>query len=205
MHYWRKDSFEKLDSLKQRLGEIPELIDYFCYVDLLSRGLRKEALKHIEGLISTLRALPKDRQHFFVSLLCRENEIQASHRLLPEPLHRRFIQPVVEDWKNTEPTNPEPLRWTGNLDDLVRAVALDPSCDQTRRRLILRILGLVGFSTHELPAGYLGNVENDYDLLHIANRETQLLHDADLRKKYLQMIQDEQNEIDEYLKNRESQ
>jgi hypothetical protein len=202
MQYWRKDSFEKLDSFKQRLGEVPDLADYLCYVDLLSRGLRKQALKHIEDLISTLRALPKDRQQFFASFLCRENEIHISHRLLPEPLHRRFIHPIVEDWKRTEPGNPEPLRWTGNLDDLVRAVELDPSCDQTRRRLILRILGFVGISTHELPAGYLGNVENDYDLLRIAKREAQLLHDADLQEKYLQLIQDEQTEIDEYLKNR---
>lgn len=199
MHYWRKDSFENLSLLKQRVAEVPELQDYHRYIDLLSRGLRKDALKHIEDLLSILRTLPKLRQQFLASFLCRETQIQSSHKLLPEPLYRRFVVPVIEEWKSVEPSNPEPLRWTGNMDDLIRAVELDPTCDQTRRRLILRILGFVGMSTHELPAGYLGEVENDYDLLRVAKREAQLLRDANLRDKYLRLIEEEKMEIDEYL------
>ena len=204
MHYWRKDSFAKLDSLKQRLAGIPELADYVRYAELLARGLRKEALKHIEDLLSTLRALPNERQRSLASFLCRETEDQTGHQLLPEPLMRRFIAPVIAEWKSTEPGNPEPLRWTGVLDDLIRAVEIDPSCAHTRRRLVLRILGFVGYSTHELPVGYLGVVEDDYDLLVVAMREAQLLQDADLREKYLRLIEDEKKEIDEHEKRKKA-
>ncbi len=200
MHYWRQDSFDTLDHLQKRFAAIPELSDYVRYIELLGQGLRKEALKHIEDLVSTLRALPADRQRHFASLLCRETEAESGHRLLPDPLSRRFIQPVIEEWKRSEPVNPEPFRWTGILDDLIRAVQLDPSCDLTRRRLIMRILGFVGFSTHELPAGYLGVVEDDKDLLRAAKREAELLRDGDLREKYLRLIEEEKQEIEEYEK-----
>lgn len=200
MHHWRKASFDKLASLKERLAGVPELSDYVSYTELLARGLRKEALKHIEDLLSTLRALPHERQRSLASLLCRETEGETGHRLLPEPLRRRFIVPVIDAWKSAEPSNPEPFRWTSALNDLIRAVELDPSCDHTRRRLILKILGFVGCSTHELPTGYLGVVEDDYDLLRVAQREAQLLRDAKLRETYRLLIADEKKELDEHEK-----
>lgn len=197
MHYWRKDSFDKLASLKERLAKIPELSDYVAYTELLTKGLRKEALKHIEDLLSTLRALPKERQRVLASLLCRETENETGHRLLPDPLRRRFIIPVIDDWKSAEPSNPEPFRWTGILNDLIRAVELDSSCDHTRRRLILRILGYVGCRPHELPSSYLGAIEDDYDLLRIAAREALSLRDEKLRAGYLRLIEDERRDIDD--------
>jgi hypothetical protein len=200
MHYWRQDSFDKLSSLKERLAGTPELAAYVSYIEFLDRGLRQEGLKHIEDLISTLRALPLERQRHIASLLCRETEIELGHKLIPYPLERRFITPVIADWKNAEPLNPEPLRWTRDLQDLRRSMELDPSCDWTRRRLILKILGFVGFSTHELPAGYLGVVEEDYELLNLARQEALLLRDVKMRESYLGLIAEEKKEIDEYIK-----
>jgi hypothetical protein len=200
MHFWRKDSFDRLETIKQRLTGIPELADYLAYVEFLGRGLRRDALKHIEDLLSTLRSLPKERQRYLASFLCRQTEGETGHRLLPEPLNRRFITPVIAEWKTAEPENPEPLRWTGALNDLIRAVEIEPSCDHSRRRLILRILGFVGYSTHELPLGYLGVVEDDYGLLRVAKREAGLLRDSELRETYLRLIDDEKKEIEAYEK-----
>ena len=198
MHYWRKDSFDKLDSLRQRLSCVPELAEYVRYLELLSLGLRKDALKHIEDLLSTIRALPNSKQREIASILCRETDHQPGHCLIPNPLHCRFIAPVITDWAFDEPNNPEPLRWTGILADLIRAVEIDPSYDDTRRRLILCILGFVGYSTHELPIGYLGVIEDDYALLRVAKREALLLCDPVLRDNYLRMIDEEKRNIDEY-------
>ena len=62
----------------------------------------------------------------------------------------------------------------------------------------MRILEHVGFSTHELPQGYLGDVETDEDLLILAGREAQKLIDEDTRTKCLDLIREEQEEIDAY-------
>ena len=204
MFSWRGNSFATLRKIKERVATYPELSNYVSYLDLLERGLRKEALKHLEDLLSILGSLPVEKKRSFASLLCRETNVESSHRLIPEPLHRRFISPVIQEWKRAEPQNPEPFRWTSDLSDLVHAVELDKSCDQTRRRLILRILGYVGVSTHELPAGYLGIIENDYDLLRIAKRETELLKDEVLRTAYLRMIEEEKTEIDEYKRKQDA-
>lgn len=202
MYYWRKKSFEKLQTLRERLACVPELADYVNYVDLLARGLRKEALRHIADLVATLRALPTGRQRQMASMLSRETQDESGHRLLPEPLNRLFIAPTLEAWKLAEPNNPEPFRWTIVLNDLIRAVELDPTCDQTRRRLIVKILGVVGYSTHELPAGYLGSVEDDLELLRVAKRESQMIKDRTIREQYLSQIEMELNAIDSYDKNR---
>jgi hypothetical protein len=204
MFYWRGNSFANLRKIKERLAPYPELSNYVSYLDLLERGLRKEALKHVEDLLSILGSLPVEKKRSFASLLCRETNIEAGHRLIPEPLQRRFISPVIQEWKRAEPQNPEPFRWTSDLSDLVHAMELDTSCDQTRVRLILRILGYVGSSTHELPDGYLGVIEDDYDLLRIAKREAELLKDEVLRTGYLKMIEEERTEIDDYKRRKDA-
>lgn len=166
--------------------------------------MRKAALKQVDDLLSILQPLPLERQRCLASLFCRETEGEAGHRLLPDPLMRKFIVPTIDQWKKDEPNNPEPLRWTGILNDLIRAVEIDPSCDQTRQRLISKILGFVGYWTHELPVGYLGTIDEDYELLKIARREANLLREQELRDRCLQAIDREKDEIDRYRKQKEA-
>jgi hypothetical protein len=198
MLYWRRNSFEKLATIQARLAEHPELAQYVEYLNCLELGLRRQALGHIESLIGTLQQLDVSRQRELASILCRETAISTGHKLIPHPLQTEFIKPVIRDWLESDPDVAEPRRWTGDLEDLKRAVELDPSCDYTRWRLVLRILEYVGFSTHELPSGYLGDVETDEDLLILAGREAQRLIDDATRAKFLDLIREEQEEIDTY-------
>ena len=202
MLYWRRDSFEKLASLQERLAEHSELAQFIGYLNDLERGLRRQALEHIEPLIACLHALDIQRQRELASILCRETEVSPGHKLIPHPLQTKFIDPVIRDWIESDPHAAEPRRWTGDLEDLKRSVELDPSCDHTRWRLIMCILGHVGFSTHELPQGYLGDVETDEDLLIRAGREAQKLIDEETRTKCLDLIREEQEEIDAYKQTR---
>jgi hypothetical protein len=198
MLYWRRDSFEKLSKLQELLAEHPELAQFIEYLKGLEQGLRQEALGHIEPLITSLRELDPRRQRELASILCRETEVSFGHKLIPHALEAKFIVPVIHEWIESEPDAAEPLRWTGELKDLKRAVELDPTCDHTRWRLVMCILGHVGFSTHELPQGYLGDVETDEDLLILAGREAQKLTDDETRAKCLVLIREEQKEIDGY-------
>jgi hypothetical protein len=198
MLYWRRDSFVKLATIQARLAEHPELAQYVEYLNCLGQGLRQQALGHIESLIGSLRQLDVSRQRELASILCRETAISTGHKLIPHPLQAEFIKPVIRDWLESDPDAAEPRRWTGDLEDLKRAVELDSFCDYTRWRLIMRILGHVGFSTHELPSGYLGDVEVDEDLLILAGHEAQRLIDDGTRAKCLDLIREEQEEIDTY-------
>lgn len=202
MLYWRESSFKKLNTLQERLAEHSELAHYVEYLNLLDRGLRREALQHIEQLIAHLKKLDVAERRRLVSILCWETEVSSGHKLMPHPLKTGFVEPVIKDWIKNDPGAVEPLRWTGELDDLIRAVELDPACDYTRRRLIMRILSDVSFSTHELPAGYLGDVEADEDLLILAGREAQKLIDDEVRTKCLNLIREEHEEIHAYKRAR---
>ena len=179
-----------------------ELAQYVAYLSCLEHGLRRQALDHIDPLLQGLKALDVARQRELASILCRETEVSRGHKLIPHPLQTKFIGPVLRNWIESDPDAAEPRRWTHDLEDLKRAVELDPSCDHTRWRLIMRILRHVAFSTHELPQGYLGDVETDEDLLILVGREAQKLNDGETRAKCLELIREEQRGIDAYKQTR---
>ena len=55
-----------------------------------------------------------------------------------------------------EPGCSEPHRWLGGYEHLKRAIELAPDNELARRKLVVLILGRVGFASYELPVGYLG-------------------------------------------------
>jgi hypothetical protein len=202
MLYWRKDSFEKLATLQERLAQHPELTEYCEYLRLLDSGLRKDALSRLSPLLQTLAVSNTDRRRAIACLLLRATEHETGHRLMPQPLLVGFIEPTLSEWRLTCPKDPEPLRWSQSIDDLALALSLEPECDYTRRKLVLRILGHVGCAAHELPAGYLGDAQSDLDLLQMARKEASLLRDAESRAKYLEMIDQDESDLTEHLKTR---
>lgn len=199
MFYWRKDSFEKLRSLQERLALHTELAEYCEYLRLLDSGLRRDALARLPALLQTLATADSCRRRDLASLLLRVTEHEPGHRLMPQPLLAGFIEPTLADWKSACPQDPEPLRWSKSIDDLALALSLDPACDYTRRKLVLRILGHVGYAAHELPAGYLGDARNDLELIRLAREQACLLQDAEARAKYLEMIDCDERDITKHL------
>jgi len=199
MHYWRKDSFDGLDSLYSEIKDDPKLSDFACYIHLLRKGLRKEALKHIEDFLSVSRAWDKPSQREVTSFLCRVAHSEAiGHRYVPQPVWKRLIEPTLKEWIESSPEDPEPLRWTSSLDDLKKSLRLDPSCDQTRYRLVHQILRGIQYDTHELPHGFLGVVEEDLRLLDEAEMEARKLSDPAKKENLLRIVDEERSEIQQY-------
>ncbi len=195
MHHWRHDSFEKLAHIDRELSAHPELVGWRHYIQFLERGLRPQALAEIGPQLISLQSLPIERQRALASVMCRLAEPETGHRLLPHPLIHEFIFPTMERWRSDCPNVAEPFRWSRSIDDLAHAVSLEPACDETRRRLILRILGHIGFSTHELPAGYLGDAQDDLALLRLARSEIARFQSESYRRSYGQMVDEEESEI----------
>jgi hypothetical protein len=202
IHYWRQESFETLVCLQERFAEVAELNEYGEYLRLLENGLRDKALTHLQTLLQILRATSVPRRREIASLLLRTTEHETGHRLMPYPLLTGFIDPTLAEWRESAPNDPEPLRWSRSIDDLERALSIEPTCDYTRRKLVLRILGHVGFSTHGLPAGYIGEPRDDLGLIALARREASVLSDERARQAYLAMIDEEETEILNYLASR---
>jgi hypothetical protein len=89
-----------------------------------------------------------------------------------------ILLPTLVEWREREPTNPEPHFWLGLYDHrehpepmLREALRLDPAYDPARTALAQHIVQHVKSNQHELPAGYLGSPADDL----VALGEAQLL------------------------------
>ncbi len=199
MHYWRQDSFDGLESLFSEIKDDPRLSYYANYIDLLNKGLRREALKNIEDFLSLARAWDVKDQRKVVSFLCRVSDSEPiGHRYVPFPIWKRLIKPILADWIAEIPKDPEPLRWTGELDDLRTSLRLDPTCDRTRYRWIQGVLRGVQYATHELPTGYLGNIEEDLTALRDIETEARKIADPEKQAVLIEIINEERALIEDY-------
>lgn len=199
MYYWRKDSFDGLENLYSEIKDDPKLSDYACYIDLVSKGLRKEALRHIEDFLSISCSWDIAQKREVVSFLCRVSHFgPMGHRYVPQPIWKRLIEPTIKEWIKSHPEDPEPLRWTGEIEDLRASLKLDPTCDETRYRLVHQILRGIQFDTHELPYGFLGIVEEDLKLLEEAELEAQRISDLTKKENLLRIVDEERSLIEKY-------
>lgn len=122
--------------------------------------------------------------------------------LVPHPLHVRVVEPTLPEWTEVEPGCSEPHRWLGGYEHLKRAIELAPDDEPARRKLVVLILGRVGFASYELPVGYLGAAHEDLAALSEAEVLLQGLSSDDDRRQLAAEIAEERRLIQEYLRNR---
>lgn len=200
MHYWRKDSFENLQALISEMENRQNFECYVSYLTLLEKGLRKDALKEIEDFLSLSCALETRKRREMASFLYRVGLSEnLGHTVVPYPVIRRFLDPTMQDWLKEEPNNPEPLRWTGKNEDLLRSIELDPSCDETRQRLAFEIINSVRYGTHELPRFYIGDPLLDLNELKKAREIVSPITNEGVRFQLLQIVKAEEQAICEHL------
>jgi len=120
--------------------------------------------------------------------------------LVPQPLQIRVIEPTLLEWTLVEPKRSEPHRWLGGYDHLKQAVELEPNDEIARRKLLAIILGKVGMSTHELPRGYLGSVQDDLAALGEAEELLTGFSDHEDRDRFAADIAEERERIQKYLR-----
>jgi len=162
MHFWRKRYFETLRDIAREAGATPEWSRYAAYCLECERGFRQRAFAILDQFISSMeRAEFGERRRFVSWLLTRAEGRDGREVLLPHPLRLRVVEPTLLEWTIVEPECSEPHRWLGRYEDVERAVELDTSDQLARRKLVVSLLGQVGYATHELPIGYLGVASED--------------------------------------------
>lgn len=97
----------------------PALEEYATYCRLREKGLRRQALSHVERLASSLADAAFPRRLAFVSWVLAESLAGESTSdgllLLPHPLRRRLVEPTLLDWTRWRSDVPEPHFWLGMM------------------------------------------------------------------------------------------
>jgi hypothetical protein len=203
MHYWAKEHFETLKVVAKAARAVPEWEDYATFCEEYERGLRHDALVVLDRFISSMERAPFATRRRFVGWLAQQADGRdGRHRLIPQPLHVRIVEPTLLEWMLVDPQCHEPHLWLGGYDHLRHAHELAPGNELVRKKLVVAILIRVGFSTHELPTGYLGNSTEDLANLAEAEGLLQGLPSSEHRIQLLAEIAEERKLIRDYLRNR---
>jgi hypothetical protein len=205
MYFWRDSYFHTLKEVAAEASNTPEWMDYAAFCTEYERGLRRQAFRLLDRFISSLEhaAFP-ERRRFVGWLLHRADGREGQHMLVPHPLYKRLVEPTLIEWTAVEPSCSEPHRWLGGYQHLKRAIELDPDDHLARRKFIAFILDRVGFATHELPAGYLGEPQDDLVTLAEADAALSRLPIGDVRNQIAAEIAEERRLINEYLQRRKA-
>lgn len=203
MYFWRDKSFQVLAEAANYASAVPAWAEYGRFCELLEKGLRRDAFKHLAAFISDAAGWPFTEKRKFVSWLYHfANEREDSFLLMPGPLSKGFLEPALNEWIEREPESGEPRRWLGTHLSLEEAIRLDPADEIARERLAKMVLGWVGYSTHELPYGYLGNPEEDLQVLAEVELTIDKISDEVKGAEYRRKLSELREEISAYLRGR---
>jgi hypothetical protein len=201
MHFWRKKHFQTVKDVAADASTSPEWTDYAGFCSEYERGLRRQAFTTLERFVSSLARAPFVERRRFVSwLLQRADGRDGRHMLIPYPLHVRIVEPTLLEWTLVEPRCSEPDRWLGGYEHLKHAIELQPDDELARRKLLGLLLGKVGFSTHELPVGYLGKAREDLESPREAEELLRGLSSDEVRREFAEQIEEERRLIQEYFR-----
>ncbi len=206
MHFWRKESFSTLKDVAAKARAVPLWFDYADFCVEYERGLRSAAFEILEGFIASMEHAPFADRRQFVSWLSRQAEgREGRHVLIPQPLQIRAVEPTLVEWTMIEPSCSEPHLWLGGYDHVKRAFELDPDNQLARRKLIILIWGQVNFNAHELPAGYLGEIDKDLAALSEVEELLKGLLDEKDRLRLAADLAEDRRLVEEYSRKQSGQ
>jgi hypothetical protein len=158
------------------------------YCRLREKGLRARALQALDDFIAAVLAMNeadcRDAVGWVVDTILDHPEV---HHLGPEPLLRRLVEPVLQQWAE-EPDATRPRRLLALLrrdGSKLRAVLQsDPGDERCRGALIGLLLDEVDYSCHHLVEGlFTGSEEQAQAILDEAKQHICQLQTAEVRER----------------------
>jgi len=182
MHYWNKDNFEGLLDLANEIEKISSDMEPLGrYCRNRECGLRKEAFGALQEFIEKTKSWDDERaREYCQKILELQAQVPRVHQFLSQPLVQKYIDPVLEQWLNDQPDNPQALRWIGLLDGrtelLFKALAIVPEDMPVRSRLVTIHIDEADYATHHLDENqFIGDLDETRAALNTARS---LLEDA---------------------------
>ncbi len=175
------------------------------YCEARERNRREEAVIIAEKFIDDASDWPfEERKRFGLWLAnstgsameragCSKYHIGGQGLFAPRSVFEGILLPMLIEWCETEPANPEPRFWLGLYGEsptlwLRQAMSLDPAHGPARAALADLIVTGVEYAQHELPAGYLGEPADDLNELMEAKELVAEAVDLPLRTRLMQKI-----------------
>lgn len=157
-HYWNRANFEGLASLASAFRADPRLERLAAYCDLREKGLRRQAFAQLDAFLDQVRSWDEpDQRDLALHVLDAHWQTPQAHQFLAEPLRKRFIEPILEQWRAAEANNPVLLRYLALLRRdcvlLNEARRMNPKDDLLRATLAGILIGVVDDATHHLVEG----------------------------------------------------
>lgn len=145
--------------------------DYAGYCFAREAGQRKQAFECLNRFLASMEQQASGEKQAFASFLFPffETVEAADHGPFPQPLAEQLLRPVLIEWCNQPTADSRPFRWYGayfnDEDSLLKALQIDSRDDLARQQLIRRQADSLYFSLHHLPDSYIGDLDQDADLV----------------------------------------
>ena len=92
MNYWRKNSYDGLNSLIEEIKDVETLSEYSEYLINQEKGLRKLALRHLSMFLDAFKEWTVSDKRNFSDWILSTDQTNLSHLLLPHPLKNSAIK-----------------------------------------------------------------------------------------------------------------
>lgn len=167
-------SLDALTCTGRTAGSEPRWRHYAEYCRLRARGLRREALQALNAFLADAADWSLAERVAFAKWVGRAADHESNSLCLPHPLLRELLVPAAAEQAGLDPADAEAQLllavWADPsggwpVDRYLAAIALDPANAMISRIFVRAVLQWTGYAQHELPHGYLGDPDEDADLL----------------------------------------
>ncbi len=164
---------------------------YKEYLSLREKGLKKLAQAVLEKFILDFYTQNKLAQRDFIDCIFQiGHEANDYTHYIPYNLSYQIIAPELKNWREEEPHNPIPYRWSSDFDLLKKSVELDPFNQISLDLFFTRLNNKISLNQHEVEFGfrYDGNPEEDYNLISYYEKYVDNIENQEKKKRFKQAL-----------------